>query len=104
MVVFSVWPFLVVIKTTPFAAAEPYSAAAEGPVIILILAISSGFKSATASDPPISPNNPSPPLFPVLKIGTPSITYNALLSLVRDFIPRITTRVAPPAPVAPLLI
>ena len=31
-------------------------------------------------------------------MGTPSITYNALLSEDMDLVPRITTRVAPPTP------
>jgi len=99
-------PFLVVIRTTPFAALLPYKAAAEGPLRIEILSISSGLKSAIPSVPAL----PSPmiPLsvFPILVLnkGIPSTTYSALLSPSIDLAPRITTRVAPPTPLPLLLI
>ena len=99
-------PFLVVIRMTPFAALLPYNAAAEGPLNTEMLSISSGLKSATPSVPAL----PSPiiplsvfPIF-VLNKGIPSTTYKALLSPSRDLAPRITTRVAPPAPLALLFM
>ena len=50
-VVRSALPFLVLINTTPLAAALPYRAAADGPVSIFILSMSSGLISATPSEP-----------------------------------------------------
>ena len=92
------FPFLVVIKITPDAALEPYKAAAAGPLNTDILSISSGLISDIPS--PLGWAEYCPlvsPLF-VLKIGTPSITYKALLSEDIDLVPRIITRVAPPTP------
>ena len=103
---FPSFPFLVVIKITPLAALLPYNAAAEGPLKTERLSISSGLKSAIPSVPAL----PSPiiPLsvFPILVLnkGIPSTTYKALLSPSIDFAPRITTRVAPPTPLALLFI
>ena len=68
-------PFFVVIKTTPLEASEPYNAAAEGPVKIVMLSISSGLISATLLVPGclfIVPPALSPEL--TLNIGIPSIT------------------------------
>ena len=43
-------------------------------------------------------SNSCPPSPPRLNIGTPSITYNALLDWSMPFVPRITTLLAPPTP------
>ena len=109
-------PFLVVIRTTPFAALLPYKAAAEGPLRIEILSISSGlipefftvlYSYCVSASVPALPS-PMIPLsvFPILVLnkGIPSTTYSALLSPSIDLAPRITTRVAPPTPLPLLLI
>ena len=73
--VLSTDPFLVVISTTPAAAALPYNAAAEGPVSIEIDSISSGLISAAPSVPGWSAKTLCElPPFIILYMGTPSIT------------------------------
>ena len=67
-------PFLVLIITTPLAAAAPYKAAAEGPVKILILSISSGLKSEILSPPPGVPKSPPSEAEEALLSGIPSTT------------------------------
>ena len=77
-----VFPFLVVIKTTPLAAREPYIAVAEASFKILIAAISFGlitFKPLLA-----------PPTPPASK-GTPSTTYKGFEFKFNDPIPLIKT-------------
>ena len=98
-------PFLVVMRIAPFAALLPYKAAAEGPAKTLMLSISSGLKSAMPSL--LTRPSPKTPLSePPLKLnkGIPSITYNTLLLPSIDFAPRIITRVAPPTPLALLVM
>ena len=66
---------------------------------MLIDSMSSGLRSATASEPGWSLMllSPVPPVV-VLNIGIPSITYRALLFFEIDFTPRMMTFAAPPAP------
>ena len=81
----------------PFAASDPYNAAAAAPVSTDIDSISSGFMSAIGSEVPCDPNSILPSLV-AANIGTPSITYKALDDCIIDFVPRITTFEAPPTP------
>jgi hypothetical protein len=68
------FPFLLVIITTPFAAREPYKAAADAPFNIEIVSISSGLISCAL----FPKSKPPEILLPVavceLEIGTPSTT------------------------------
>jgi len=81
----------------PFAASEPYNAAAAAPVITDIDSMSSGFISAMDSVVPRDPNSMLPSLVK-LCIGIPSITYSTFEVCIIDFIPRIMTLAEPPTP------
>ena len=78
------FPFLVVIKTTPFAALEPYNEVEAASFNTEISSISSGFKAL---------------IFPV--IGKPSITYRGSLPADTDTCPRIRTDI--PCPGLPVV-
>ena len=94
---FPICPRLVVTTIAPLAALLPYIAAAAAPVRKEMLSISSGLISAMASVAPLESNSVPPPP-PKLYIGIPSMTYSALLLCSIDFVPRITTLLAPPTP------
>ena len=77
-----VLPFLVVIKTTPFAALDPYIAVAEASFKILIASISAGFIAFNGLlDPPTPPESK----------GIPSTTYKGLEFKFKEPIPLIRT-------------
>src|SRR5690606_37874899 len=68
----------VVIRTTPFAALDPYIAAEEASFKIWISAISLGDKNL------------------MLSTGTPSTTYKGSLLPLKEVVPRIRIDISPP--------
>ena len=78
-VVFPTLPRLVVTKTTPFAALEPYREVEAASLRIEISSISSGLISLISPD-----------------IGKPSTTYKGLLPPETDNCPLIRTDIPPP--------
>ena len=70
-------PFLVVINTTPFAALEPYNAAALGPFNTEMDSISSGLMSVIPPPVTVLLYTLPPDSEPDASIGIPSTTMSA---------------------------
>src|SRR6266849_5068874 len=84
-------PRFVLMMTTPFAASVPYSAVADGPLMISSDSISSGFRSFTR----LGGAQPTPQMLEerlALMMRTPSTTYTGSLLSDRLFVPRMRTR------------
>ena len=100
---FPSFPFLVVIISTPLAAALPYSAAALAPFKTVMFSISSGLIFDKISPPSVvlPPDNRASVICVEagLAIGTPSITINGEFSPKTAAFPRSSNLEEPPAPV-----
>ncbi|MNX53659.1 hypothetical protein D3C86_843610 [compost metagenome] len=85
--------FFVVINITPFAASDPYKAAAFAPFKTSMFSISSGLMLFTGLPKSRSPFSPDP-----FSTGMPSITNKGWLFPVSELLPLKTTRVDAPGP------
>ena len=96
-------PFLVVITITPGAPAVPYRAVAAEPLSMLILSISSLFKSIKRFEVAV-PAVLEPEFNVSLFVMIPSITISGWLFPIMDVTPRISILEPPPADPADLVI
>ena len=93
-------PRLVVMSTTPLAAREPYWAAAAAPLMMLMLAMSLGLRSAMrfwpgSARPTSLPTASCDTLVLALLIITPSMTYSGSEGPSSDFTPRSRMEMEP---------
>ena len=95
-------PFLVVIMMTPFAARDPYRAAAFGPFSTDMVAMSAGLMSLIAL-PRSYPEFESPPRS-AFEIGTPSTMNTGWLLPVIEFAPRMMMFDDPPCVLGAVIV